>query len=170
MIIDENVEVDVNDKAYEISTINSNEFDPNQFSACSYQESVQLSTKDLIIEGYDMKYEQSLDKEISVIIDLLMGNKLTKYAENKYILIEDILYFIFKSDTEPVLRLSIPLLLRQEVVSNYHDKDHLGVDKTYDLIKIKYFWPRLYTQLHEYVNSCITCQQRSMHQSRPLLQ
>ena len=170
VIIDENIEVDVNDKAYEISTINSNEFDPKQFSACSYQESDQLSTKDLIIEGYDMKYEQSLDKEISAIIDQLMGNKLTKSVESKYIIIEDILYYISKSDTEPVLRLYIPLQLRQEVISYYHDKDHLGVDKTYDLIKIKYFWPCLYKQLHEYVNSCITCQQRSMYKSRPLLQ
>jgi len=149
VIIDENIEVDVNDKAYEISTINSNEFDPKQFSACSYQESDQLSTKDLIIEGYDMKYEQSLDKEISAIIDQLMGNKLTKSVESKYIIIEDILYYISKSDTEPVLRLYIPLQLRQEVISNYHDKDHLDVDKTYDLIKIKYFWPCLYKQLHE---------------------
>jgi len=56
------------------------------------------------------------------------------------------------------------------VILNYHDKDHLDVDKTYDLIKIKYFWPCLYKQLHEYVNSCITCQQRSMYKSRPLLQ
>ena len=69
VIIDGDVEVDVNDKTYEISTVNSNEFDPKQFSACSYQESDQLSTKDLIIEGYDMKYEQSLDKELGAIID-----------------------------------------------------------------------------------------------------
>lgn len=135
--VDDDLEIDVNDKAYQINTINSNEFDPKQFSACSYHESDHLSTKDLIIEGYDMKYEQSLDKEIREIIDQLRGNKLTKSVDSKYISIEDILYYISKSDTEPVLRLYIPLQLRQEVISNYHDKHNLGVDKTYDSIKIK---------------------------------
>ena len=85
-------------------------------------------------------------------------------------LIDDILYYISNADSEPVLRLYVPLQLRQEVINEYHDKDHLVIDKTYDAIKCKYFWPKLYKELHEYINLCVTCQQRSSHKTKPLLQ
>lgn len=117
-----------------------------------------------------MKHEQSLDKELSSIVVQLQTGKAKKAVENKYILIGDILYYISKADTEPVLRLYVPVHLRQGVINEYHDKDHLGVDKTYDAIKCKYFWPKLYKELHEYINSCVTCQQRSSYNTKPLLQ
>lgn len=80
------------------------------------------------------------------------------------------MYYISKVDSEPVLRLYVPLQLRQEVINEYHNKDHVGVDKTYDTIKSKYFWPRLYKELSEYINNYVTCQQRSSFNSKPLLQ
>ncbi|CAG2239669.1 unnamed protein product [Mytilus edulis] len=100
----------------------------------------------------------------------MKNGKASKSVENKYILIDEIMYYISKADTEPVLRLYVPLQLRDEVVKQYHDQDHLGVDKTYDAIKGKYFWPKLYKELHEYVNSCITCQKRSSYHAKPKLQ
>jgi len=117
-----------------------------------------------------MKYEQSLDKELDSITLQLQNGKASKSVENRYILIADILYYISKADSEPVLRLYVPLQLRQEVINEYHNKDHLGVDKTYDAIKSKYFWPRLYKELSEYINNCVTCQQQSSFNSKPLLQ
>ncbi|CAC5398015.1 unnamed protein product [Mytilus coruscus] len=164
----DNIEMDISNKAYEISTLNSNEFNPKEFSSCQDDDNVQV--EDLKIKGYDIKYEQSLDKELSAIAIQLQNGKATKSVESKYILMDDILYFISKADSEPVLRLYVPLQLREEVVKQYHDVDHLGVDKTYDAIKIKYFWPNLYKELHEYVNSCIICQQRSSYNAKPLLQ
>ncbi|CAC5399405.1 unnamed protein product [Mytilus coruscus] len=166
----DNIEMDISNKAYEISTLNSNEFNPKEFSSCQYNDDDNVQVEDLKIKGYDIKYEQSLDKELSAIAIQLQNGKATKSVESKYILMDDILYFISKADSEPVLRLYVPLQLREEVVKQYHDVDHLGVDKTYDAIKIKYFWPNLYKELHEYVNSCIICQQRSSYNAKPLLQ
>ncbi|CAC5412556.1 unnamed protein product [Mytilus coruscus] len=166
----ENIEMDISNKAYEINTLNSNEFSPKEFSSCKHYNDDNVQVKDLKIKEYDMKYEQSLDKELSSITIQLQNGKATKSVESKYILMDGILYFISKADSEPVLRLYVPLQLREEVVNQYHDVDHLGVDKTYDAIKIKYFWPNLYKELHEYVNSCIICQQRSSYNGKPLLQ
>ena len=145
----ENIELDISNNAYEIGTLNSNSFDPKEFTNCRFKDRDTLKLQDLIIDGYDMKYEQSLDRELDSIKLQLQSGKTPKSVENKYILIDDILYYISKADSEPVLRLYVPLQLRQEVVNEYHNKDHLGVDKTYDAIKSKYFWPRLYKELHE---------------------
>ncbi|CAC5415478.1 unnamed protein product [Mytilus coruscus] len=132
---DEDIEIDISNKAYEINTINSNEIDPKKFASCSYKETDTLTLKDFVVSGYDMKYEQSLDKELALIISQMKNGKASKSVESKYILIDEIMYYISKADTEPVLRLYVPLQLRDEVVKQYHDQDHLGVDKTYDAIK-----------------------------------
>ncbi|CAC5369707.1 unnamed protein product [Mytilus coruscus] len=65
---DEDIEIDISNKAYEINTINSNEIDPKKFASCSYKETDTLTLKDFVVSGYDMKYEQSLDKELALII------------------------------------------------------------------------------------------------------
>ena len=63
-----------------------------------------------------MKYEQSLDKELSDIILRLQTGKVTKSVDSRYMLIDDILYYISNADSEPVLRLYVPLQLREEVI------------------------------------------------------
>ena len=57
------------------------------------------------------------------------------------------------------------------VVSQYHDDNgHMGVQKTYDAIRQKYFWPNLFQELYEYVSKCVSCQTRSGQNVKPLLQ
>ncbi|VDI05237.1 Hypothetical predicted protein [Mytilus galloprovincialis] len=65
----ETIEVDISDKAFQINTLNSNEFNPKDFASCDYKEDDQLSVKECTISGYDMKIEQSLDIELSEIIN-----------------------------------------------------------------------------------------------------
>ncbi|CAG2254460.1 Retrovirus-related Pol polyprotein from transposon 17.6,Transposon Ty3-I Gag-Pol polyprotein,Transposon Ty3-G Gag-Pol polyprotein,Retrovirus-related Pol polyprotein from transposon 297 [Mytilus edulis] len=65
----ETIEVDISDKAFQINTLNSNEFNPKDFASCDYKEDDQLSVKECTIPGYDMKIEQSLDIELSEIIN-----------------------------------------------------------------------------------------------------
>ncbi|CAG2217589.1 unnamed protein product [Mytilus edulis] len=45
------------------------EFNPKDFASCDYKEDDQLSVKECTIPGYDMKIEQSLDIELSEIIN-----------------------------------------------------------------------------------------------------
>ena len=46
----------------------------------------------------------------------------------------------------------------------------MSTDKTYDSIRLKYYWPNMYKELHDYVNSCVTCQTRNLTMVRPPLQ
>lgn len=74
-------------------------------------------------------------------------------------------------DDNPTLRLFVPGHLRQAVVKQYHDDNgHMGVQKTYDSIRRKYFWPNLFQDLNEYVSSCTKCQTRSAQKVKTPLQ
>ncbi|CAG2214183.1 Retrovirus-related Pol polyprotein from transposon 297 [Mytilus edulis] len=145
----ETIEVDISDKAFQINTLNSNEFNPKDFASCDYKEDDQLSVKECTIPGYDMKIEQSLDIELSEIINQINTGKASRSVDNKHIIINDILYYISYPDDDLKLRLYVPLQLRNEA---------------------KIFWPKLYKELNSYINSCVICQSQSAGKTKPLLQ
>lgn len=63
--------------------------------------------------------------------------------------------------TDPILRLYTRKLLKAAVINQYHKNNgHMGVDKTYDAIKHKYYCPNIYKELYNYVISCVTCHTR----------
>ena len=75
-----------------------------------------------------IQVEEKLEKE-----------KLFPAVARKYILLNNILYFISKVDTDPILRLCIPKHLHSDSISEYRsDLDHIGIDKTYSAIHSKY--------------------------------
>ena len=50
--------------------------------------------------------------------------------------------------------------LRKEILYNMHDEvtaGHLGLKKTWDRIKLKYFWPKMFADVQNYVLSCESC-------------
>lgn len=95
--------------------------------------------------------------------------KAIPYEANQYEIINDVLYHIFqprtknKEKTEVLLKqLAVPEKLRNDVIKSYHDSIaggcHLGVQRTYVAIKQKYFWPKMYQNIYDYVTSCDICQ------------
>ena len=87
---------------------------------------------------------------------------------NKYILLDNILYYLSKADLDPVIQLNIPEHLRKEVIGQYHDNNgKLGIDKTNDAIKTKHYWPNMYEDLYQYITSCVTCQTRNLRKVKP---
>lgn len=121
-----------------------------------------LPTKDdLSFNNFDTTVEQ--DKEITEIKDQLLHGKENKNVQNKFILIDNIVYYISNPDNEATLRLYIPKHLKEAVVKEYHDNFHMRIDKTYDLIRQKYYWPKLFKELNNYVSTCVTCQKRNFN-------
>ena len=54
------------------------------------------------------------------------------------------------------------------VIEQNHDNNgHMGIDKTHDAIKIKYYWPNTYKNLYQYITSCVTCQTRNPGKIKP---
>ncbi|XP_078051888.1 uncharacterized protein LOC144478039, partial [Augochlora pura] len=54
---------------------------------------------------------------------------------------------------------------RSAIVSEDHTSSfagHKGITKTYRRIREKYFWPTLKRDVQEYVNACLSCQQKKL--------
>jgi hypothetical protein len=57
-------------------------------------------------------------------------------------------------------RLIVPKELTQAIIHAHHDKiyaGHQGVKRTYDLVKINYFWPHMSRDIENYVKQCESC-------------
>ena len=46
----------------------------------------------------------------------------------------------------------------------------MGIQKSFDSIRQKYYWPNLFKEINGYVSDCITCKSRSMQKIKPHLQ
>lgn len=80
-------------------------------------------------------------------------------------------YYLTNADNDPILRLYVPFHYRSGVIKQYHDDNgHLGIDKTFDAIRQKYYWPNLYKELYDYVSKCVTCATRNLKQLKPSVQ
>ena len=99
---------------------------------------------------------------------------------NQYIFLDGVLYHYYQPRShkkhhhpEPYLRqLAVPRALREDVLRSYHDSAaggaHLGFDRTYRAIQIKYYWPKMYQNIADYVRSCAVCQSvKKQTQQRP---
>ena len=110
-----------------------------------------------------MVIEQSKDKELAQLKDRLWSEKMSSAVASKYIILDNILYYLSKSDSDPIIRLYIPSHLKQLVIEQYHDKNgHMGIEETYDSIKGKYYWPNMYKEIYQYVNLYVICQRRKL--------
>ena len=117
---------------------------------------------------YSENLSQHLE-HIQQVFDRL--RQLSPAVARKYILLDNILFFISKADTDPILRLCIPKQLQSDIISEYHsDLGHMGIDKTYSAKHSKYYWLNLYKDVTDYVNKCVTCQLTSSQQPKPPIQ
>ena len=59
-------------------------------------------------------------------------------------------------------QLAVPVSLEDDVLRSYHDclagAGHNGQDRTYVIMRMKYFWPNMYRDSEEDVKSYIACQ------------
>ena len=90
--------------------------------------------------------------------------RLVKLLAEDYILYQGILFKITdrKDDRKFDLTLAIPEKCIPIIFHMYHDSlwsGHLGVKKTYQAIKDKYFCPNLFSKLQQYIKACTTCQE-----------
>lgn len=97
---------------------------------------------------------------------------------NQFIFLDNTLYHFYQprskkvSRIQPILKqLAIPRCLREDVLRSYHDSiaegAHLGIDRTYRAIQLKYFWPKMYQNVADYVRSCDACQRAKKNTNLP---
>ncbi len=67
-------------------------------------------------------------------------------------------------------RVCLPAGLVIDCMRYYHDSSlggHLGFDKTYEAIQVKFYWPSMYSQIAKYVASCDLCQKHKYANRQP---
>ena len=72
------------------------------------------------------------------------------------------LHHIRKIGTEKVNpvqnQLCAPRVFREQILDRYHTENcHIGFDRLYASLRQKYYWLRMYSQLHELVLGCQDC-------------
>ena len=61
------------------------------------------------------------------------------------------------------MQLVVPQSMRKEVMRFAHESifgGHMGLEKTVDKIRSEFYWPRMYSDISHWVESCTVCQQR----------
>ena len=166
--------LDVSDNLYEVNIIDSNQFDPKTFASCELPNDDSFGKcdcSDFTKVGFNMKIEQTRDDDISDIKSMILNGNESKDVQKHYLLVDDLVYYLSNVDDDPCLRLFIPKHLRILVVKQYHDQNgHMGVQKTFDSIRQKYYWPNLFKEVNKYVGECTICQTRSLQKVKQPLQ
>jgi hypothetical protein len=91
------------------------------------------------------------------------------YESNQYEIINDTLYHFFQPrakkktyKNELIKQIALPETLRQDLLLSYHDSKagggHLGIKRTYEAIKQKYYFKGMYNFIKNYILSCDICQ------------
>ncbi|GBN43808.1 Retrovirus-related Pol polyprotein from transposon 412, partial [Araneus ventricosus] len=105
--------------------------------------------------------EQRKDSEISNTIQTCQESKKSNRSDLH--LIDGTLY---KRNFDPSGKRWLPVIpkhLRLDLVRHFHDAPtagHLGFIKTYDRLRKRFYWPRLYRSVRNYVMHCKECQRR----------
>ena len=164
---------DIDDRALEVGAFNSNQFRPRDFASSEAKLPDDLVKPHMDLpDSIDIEAEQDKDPEIIRLKARLGNGKATKTEQEHFLMIDKAVYYLSNADAEdPKLRLYIPESLEEMVTKQYHDfLGHMAVDKSYDTMRQKYYFPSMYKKLHAYIDRCVTCQTRSHKDSRPELQ
>ena len=126
----------------------------------------------------DWKQLQSADPTLSMVIKHLREKTWNNRKKPKHMPIQLKLYYrvrknlVFKEGIlykkncannakgrEHTLQLLLPRKLIPEVLQSCHDDmGHQGRQRTLSLVRERFFWPRMYTEVISYVTSCKRCQ------------
>ncbi|MES9881971.1 MAG: reverse transcriptase domain-containing protein, partial [Sedimenticola sp.] len=135
---------------------------------------LEMITQFTKITAAEMSRFQHEDPELKPLVNYLMSNELPFNNKSSkdiliesqdYVLDEGILFHFYYSRgkqrdiSTAIKQLVIPSALKEEILKACHDcSAHFGVEKTFLLIRSKFFWKKQYQDVKNYVQSCHTCQ------------
>ena len=79
----------------------------------------------------------------------------------KFSVKDGIIHVVVHPNTAPLIFIPHNVSLRTRIISECHDaasSGHVGVAKTIELVSRYFHWPRLHSDVHDYVTSCLACQ------------
>ena len=159
----EEEELDIDDRSLEIDAINSYEFNPRDFASSHVDPPGDVIKPDIDRpENFKMVEEQQKDEKIGKMKNRINKGTATKTEQTHYFETEDgLLYYLSQPDSDDprlrIFRLYIHQEMENIVIKQYHDQlGHMALDKTYDSMRLKYFFPNMYRKLNSYIEKCVT--------------
>ena len=117
----------------------------------------------------DIGKEQLNDKQLSAIYEEIAKPNSVSNLLKFYAIHEGILYRRKVVDGKERYLLCIPKTKIQFVLRKYHSDPsagHSGQLKTYQKLRLKYYWQHLYRDVVSFVRTCQSCQMFKSHQQR----
>ena len=113
--------------------------------------------------------KQREDHDLSPVIDALQkGQRLSSNSRSQrrlcqlwdqlYLSCEGVLMRAFVLQGSMVRVPVIPATVRQELLDHFHGSAHLGIHKTYSLLRVNAYWPGMETDIQKFVSCCERCQ------------
>ncbi|RWS02882.1 pol polyprotein-like protein [Dinothrombium tinctorium] len=128
-----------------------------------------------LIQFNDISKLQHEDKYFKHIIDILKGNsknknKSIRKAAYNYEIIDNKLYRVMVINDEFKNLLVVPKSLVPVVLQSVHDcilsGGHLGIRKTFDRAKNRFYWKTMFKDILEWIKSCPVCQKSKSYPKR----
>lgn len=98
-------------------------------------------------------------------------NTVSAEANNQYVMRDGILYHLYTARYKKgkdinfdkfIVQLAVPRTKRKAILEAYHDCQagggHFGHKKTFQAIREKYYWPKMFDEIEKYVRTCEICQ------------
>jgi hypothetical protein len=112
-----------------------------------------------------IKQEQKLDTTIQNIITHMKNND-----NPRYVMIDDVLYRLIPRGTQNIRLPYLPPSLIKDVLFLFHDHPtsaHFGINRTYEKLKNKYYWPKMKSSIVNYIQSCLQCSKHNIRRTKP---
>ena len=155
-------DLDIDDRTSEINLVNSTQMDTTMPGKYNIVQDT-LTKNELTVDGFDIIKEHERDKTLLDLKIRLQKGDVTSADYSRHVVLDNTLYYISNVNDNPTLSTYIPYHIKMAVIKQYHsDNGHMGIDKTSDTLRLKYYWLNMYKELYEYVNKCVTCQTRSL--------
>lgn len=132
-------------------------------------------------ESKDFRHLYKFLNERDLPNDEKLANN-TVYEASQYGLSDGVLFHQYQPRTKNlkpterlIMQVAAPEVLRPDILKSYHDSlaggGHLGVNRTFQAIQLKFYWPKMFQNVKDYVTSCDMCQKVKVNrrqQSIPL--
>ncbi|KAL0150798.1 hypothetical protein M9458_053880, partial [Cirrhinus mrigala] len=130
----------------------------------------------------DWAREQRNDPAVNRMIDVVKSHKrlscrarlredrevqIMLRISDQFVLTNDVLYRKRIIGGEPLFQLVLPKAFRQVALTELHDSvGHLGIERTVDLVRQRFYWPRMALDVEEKIKTCERCVRRKAKTER----
>ena len=116
-----------------------------------------------VIIGEKLSAFQIAQRNCPAFTKIIQQLEADEYPKNNFILVEGRLKRQTFGEGRIFYQLCIPPAYRPEILKNCHDdvtSGHLGISRTIQRIKNRFFWPKMARDIYKYVQACPKCQSR----------